>query len=525
MKTESSTLPAVPASVKERGALREKVDHYAVMHRLVPPLSMEELRAHATRLALAAVDVDYIMVLLNNAVWRDTVAAIPYERRLLLLPQCLRDLKDCPAEIDEFGLLCEECGRCSIGELQLLAEDLRYVVLVAEGSTVVSRLLDGGKVDAVIGVSCLNALEKSFPHLADGAIPGLAIPLNEDGCIGTTTDVEQVRDAILHRSESPWINRVDTGRVRQEVEHWFESIDVDGMSTRTEQLAYEWVRQDGKRWRPFLLACTYDALSGTKALFPDEVRRLALAVECFHKASLIHDDIEDEDELRYDEPTLHCRYGVPVALNAGDFLVGEGYRWIMSVKDRSSDLVRIAVENHRMLCLGQGEELIGLAADHPFSTADVIEIFRRKTAPAFGAALRLGAMAAGGDDTLDNTLRRFSESLGIAYQIYDDLEEYLHGEAVDLRASILLALANDQRPFERLSAGNPKLDHIFLELMVTEKAEQLLEHYKNKAIRALNPLANAPLKSLLRQTTSRMLAGGRHEQVRVLNDFWYRRKN
>lgn len=504
-RTEASY--GVPETLSERQGLRKAVEHYAKDHRLVPPLSMEELRDHAEALSVQPGLIDYVMVLLNNAVWRDTVASIPYERRLLLLPQCLRHFKDCPAEIDEFGLFCEECGRCSIGELQALAEELGYVVLVAEGSTVVSKLLEGGKVDAVVGVSCLNALEKSFPHMADGAIPGLAIPLNEIGCINTRTDLEHVREAIGLKSDTPWINQVDTARIQPIVEGWFEAIDFRGMDTRTEQIAYEWVCGEGKRWRPFLLACTYDAIRGTPASFPDEVRRLAIAVECFHKASLIHDDIEDNDDFRYDAPTLHCKHGIPVALNVGDFLVGEGYRWISSVSERTAALMQTAVENHRALCLGQGEELVGMSAESPFTSAQLIEIFRRKTAPAFGAALQLGAIAAGADTQLVQDLGRFSESLGIAYQIHDDLEEYRSGEAQDLNASILLAIANDQKPLEWISSETPNLAHRFDEMMVAEKAAQLLEHYKNEAVRTLNPLTCAPLKGLLRRTTSRMLGG------------------
>ena len=396
MIKKPTTNQSIPQTPDERESLRSAIADYASQHRLVPPLSMEELRDHATLLAPHPDLVDYAMVLLNNVVWTETVASIPYERRLLLLPQCLRDSRNCPATIDEFGLLCEECGRCAIGELQAAAEELGYVVLVAEGSTVVSKLLEGGKVDAVIGVSCLHALEKSFPHMADGAIPGLAIPLNDGGCIDTTTDVEQVRQAIRLKSDTPWINRVDTARIRPIVEGWFDSIDPASAATRTEQIACEWLCKEGKRWRPFLLACTYDALCETHSEFPEDVRRLALAVECFHKASLVHDDIEDDDDFRYDAPTLHRQHGIPVALNVGDLLVGEGYRWIAETENHTAELFHIAVENHRALCLGQGEELIGLDASLPFSTGQIIEIFRHKTAPAFRASLQLGAVAAGG---------------------------------------------------------------------------------------------------------------------------------
>jgi geranylgeranyl diphosphate synthase type II len=494
----------VPLERTTRDELHRAVAAYAKRQLLVPPLSMEELRDHALRLAADSSLTDYLMVLLNNEVWRETVAAIPYNRRLLLLPQCLRNFTDCPAVLDEFGLLCEECGRCNIGSLQSLAEDLGYVVLVAEGSTVVSKLLEGGKVDAVIGVSCLNALEKSFPHMADGAIPGLAVPLTLDGCVNTETDFDHVREAIRLKSSSPWKNQIDSQAVRRLVESWFEASNDWSTETQTGRIAYDWLLKDGKRWRPYLLACTYSALKDGTLDFPGDIQKLATAVECFHKASLVHDDIEDDDDLRYGQPTLHKQFGIPVAINAGDLLVGEGYRWIASTQNKTVELLRIAAENHRTLCIGQGEELSGTVGEHRFLSKELIEVFRRKTAPAFGVSLLLGAVAADADDDLLDSLQSFSESLGIAYQIQDDLEEYINGEAADLRASMILALANDQCPVD---AGDENLGHIVEELMVVEKASQLLEHYKNEAIRALNPVKNALLKTLLRRITSNMLDG------------------
>ena len=514
---DTRTRNGVPAQRNQRDDIQQYVAAYASTHALVPPLSMEELREHAEAIADRVGMVDYVMVLLNNEVWRETVASIPYERRLLLLPQCLRDVKNCPADLDEYGLLCEECGRCPIGELQSLAENLGYIVLVAEGSTVVSKLLEGGKVDAVVGVSCLSALEKSFPHMADGAIPGLAIPLTIDGCVGTETDVDHVRDAIRLKSSTPWKNQLDTDQLREVVDGWFDPANAPGLdsgaaggsdTTLTEQIAYQWLLKDGKRWRPFLLACTYSALNDGTIDLPDAVRSLAIAVECFHKASLVHDDIEDSDDCRYGEPTLHRRYGIPVAVNIGDFLVGEGYRWIASIENHTAELLRIAADNHRTLCLGQGEELHVISNGQSFTADELIAVFRHKTSPAFGVSLLLGAVAAGADKDLLATLQSFSESLGVAYQLRDDLEEYKTGKATDLRASILLALANDHKPLEKLTGDTPSLAPLFNELMVVEKASQLLEHYKNEAVRALNPLQNALLKTLLRRVASKMLGGG-----------------
>ena len=93
------------------------------------------------------------MVLLNNEIWRQPVAGIPYNKRLLLLPKCLRDQDNCPADFDEIGLICRHCGRCILSELQTQAEQLGYAVLIAEGSPVVMSLIETGKIEAVIGVS------------------------------------------------------------------------------------------------------------------------------------------------------------------------------------------------------------------------------------------------------------------------------------------------------------------------------------------------------------------------------------
>ena len=80
----------------------------------------------------------------------------------------------------------------------------------------------------------------------------------------------------------------------------------------------------GKRWRPFLTASVVQSLVETSQDgWSEDLKRICVAVECFHKASLIHDDIEDEDDQRYGEQTLHASHGVAVALNVGDLLVGE----------------------------------------------------------------------------------------------------------------------------------------------------------------------------------------------------------
>ena len=143
------------------------------------------------------------------------------------------------------------------------------------------------------------------------------------------------------------------------------------------------------------------------------VRKAAVAIECFHKASLIHDDIEDGDDRRYDSPALHTEVGVPVALNAGDFLVGEGYRLLAEAG--RPEAVAIAAEGHVTLSRGQGRELLWARDPQPPASLQVLDIFRQKTAAAFEVALRIGAIFGGADAATHDVLRKYSESLGIAY--------------------------------------------------------------------------------------------------------------
>ncbi len=94
--------------------------------------------------------------------------------------------------------------------------------------------------------------------------------------------------------------------------------------------------QGGKRSRPFITLAAYDALKGAPGTLsadgldccPIPFDAAALAIEAFHKASLVHDDIEDDDTFRYGRETLHRQYGVSTAINIGDYLIGLGYRLV-----------------------------------------------------------------------------------------------------------------------------------------------------------------------------------------------------
>src|SRR5688572_12139027 len=424
----------IPQTREERDAVKRLCEMYVESEKPVPPLSLEELRKHAESLIarnnLDAKFRDYVAVLLNSEVWREQLATVPFERRLLLLPKCLRVEDKCPAPFDEFGLLCKQCGLCSIQDLQVEAERLGYAVLVAEGSAIVMAIIGTGKIDAIVGVSCLSVLEKAFPYMESAAIPGVAIPLLQDDCVDTNIDLDWVWD-VIHLSSDDQTRRLDLDALRREVDGSFEQSELNKVmglpSGESEKISREWLGKSGKRWRPFLAACAYKAMQDDpNAALPEDFRKVAIAVECFHKASLVHDDIEDNDSLRYGEKTLHEEHGVPVALNVGDLLIGEGYRLLAACgasAEQKARMLRVASEGQRQLCQGQGAELCWARNPQPLKSSEVLDIFRRKTAPAFEVALRIGALYAGVEqhEEVDAVLGKYSEALGIAYQIRDDL--------------------------------------------------------------------------------------------------------
>jgi len=531
--------PSIPQTKAERDALLGAIRRGMLTEKAVPPLGLDELRRRASaalaEAALADTYLDYAVVIVSNESWRDALAAVPFERRLLLMPKCLRVESRCPAPFDEFGLLCKQCGLCSIQDFQVEAERLGYAVLVAEGSALVMAMVQTGKIEAIVGVSCMPVLEKTFPHVQSAAIPAVAVPLLQDDCIDTAVDIDWVWDYI-HLEAADRSRRLDLGGLHDAVKAWFEPAALDEVLGppvgHAEEVARQWLAVGGRRWRPFLATAVFEALrpaagsagSGSAADDARALRHAAVAVECFHKASLVHDDIEDGDLERYGEPTLCGAQGVPVALNVGDLLIGEGYRLLADSgldAERVRAAVREAAASQRLLCQGQGAELAWSRAPVQLVSRQVLEIFRLKTAPAFDVALQLGAICAGRGPEVADVLRAYSEAVGIAYQIKDDLED-LQDDAglarqAEARPSVVLALAaekarGDDREMlaaiaggRRHEAATPaRLREAIRATKADEKAALLLESYKEQAVRALEGLADPTLKGLLRRVLSRI---------------------
>ena len=494
----------IPPTLEQRMHLRKALKAFVQTQHLCPPVSLKQLEQLADAFVQQAEQLStfnlqlstlhslrpWLMVEIHNQIWLPIVAGIPHERRLLMLPKCMSRYGECQAEYDEYGLLCHRCGRCHIPNLQDKVEQLGGLSIVAEGFTQVIELIENRVVDAVIGVSCLDSLEKAFPLLVRHAVPGLAIALNDSGCRNTHVDVNYVEELLSLLSDEVTPALLDHEAIHEQVSRWFTRPELEQLmqpaTDPIQQICLDWMSGEGKRWRPFLLSAVWQALTGKTEMTTD-VHRAAVAVECFHKASLIHDDVEDQDATRYGQPTINALYGDAFAINVGDALLGLGYRIL--AQSNNAELLRLIADAHVKLCRGQGEELMWNQS--PINMDFVMNIFRYKTVPAFEVSLMLGLSCTGNFAHLRPMLKAYSDALGVAYQLKDDLEDFVQDNQLAHRPSAVLALQTEHPTWSQED--------------VKTELQRMTDLYHQQALDALNGMDELELKRLLYQVTERIL--------------------
>jgi len=209
-RPSTSHLKVVPESRELRDRIRTEAGILGKSLDRSQPLTKQGLRELAESLlrhmGLGEQYLGFTMVALSNEFWREQVQAVDFKRRLLLLPHCLKHAEGCPADYDEFGLDCKKCGACSVADFKIKAEELGYKVLVSEGTPIVLKIIVSGHIDAIVGVACLNVLEKAFDKVLLAGVPCVAAPLLSSNCRSTSVDDDWVSELIDLRTEPPQTN-------------------------------------------------------------------------------------------------------------------------------------------------------------------------------------------------------------------------------------------------------------------------------------------------------------------------------
>jgi octaprenyl-diphosphate synthase len=179
----------------------------------------------------------------------------------------------------------------------------------------------------------------------------------------------------------------------------------------------------GKRLRPALLLLCCGALgyTGTQRF------NMAAVVEFIHTATLLHDDVVDESELRRGAPTANARFGNPASVLVGDFLYSRAFQ--MMVEAQSMRIMQVLADATNIISEGEVMQLMNMH-NAALDEAGYLQVIRSKTAKLFEASARVGAILSGATPEQEDACAEYGQAMGTAFQVIDDVLDYAGDAAV-----------------------------------------------------------------------------------------------
>ena len=235
------------------------------------------------------------------------------------------------------------------------------------------------------------------------------------------------------------------------------------------QMGHYIVGNGGKRLRPMLLLLTAKALGGVN----DNHLILAAVIEFIHTATLLHDDVVDESDLRRGKESANAVWGNAASVLVGDYLYSSAFEMMV----RTGNMRVMEILSKTTTAIAEGEVLQLLNCNNPETTeAKYLEVIARKTAILFSAATRLGAVLAGVTAEVEDSLAEYGQQLGIAFQLIDDALDYKAN-----KDELGKNLGDD------LAEGKPTLPLIYaIQNGTTEEAAVIIDSIKNGKREAFN---------------------------------------
>ncbi|MCG8463531.1 MAG: polyprenyl synthetase family protein [Xanthomonadales bacterium] len=223
------------------------------------------------------------------------------------------------------------------------------------------------------------------------------------------------------------------------------------------QIAEYIIASGGKRLRPklHLLAARACGYEGDKHIL------LAAVIEFIHTATLLHDDVVDESDMRRGRETAHKRWGNPASVLVGDFLYSRSFQMMVEVGDMR--VMEILADTTNIIAEGEVMQLLNMR-NPEITEADYLAVIEHKTARLFQAACELGGLLAGVPPELRQALRDYGRELGAAFQIMDDVLDYSAEQEV-----LGKKLGDD------LAEGKPTLPIIFARQRASDSERAILD--------------------------------------------------
>ena len=289
--------------------------------------------------------------------------------------------------------------------------------------------------------------------------------------------------------------------------------EISNLLSKTESLRLKekitYVLQTrGKLLRPTLVMLSGQSVGGNW----DHLKKLALTIELLHNATLVHDDILDNDHYRRDALAIYSKYGVRTAILVGDALASLSLNLSAEYSKEISKIV-----SHTCLALCDGEYMDAAEITSEPSEQLYFEKIRKKTASLFKAATQCGAIAGGGTHFEIASLAEFGENYGTAYQISDDLSDI-----ASLKDGLIPGQNDFQTlPFIHIYESTGKGENYFQDLSPEQLYGQLKKFnclrycldktndYLNKAVANLEPLRASVYKTYLLKMVDNLLQESR----------------
>ena len=177
------------------------------------------------------------------------------------------------------------------------------------------------------------------------------------------------------------------------------------------------INSGGKRLRPALVVMSAKAFGYTG----EHHHNLAAVVEFIHTATLLHDDVVDESKLRRGRATASALFGNAASVLVGDFLYSRAFQMMVEVNDMR--VMQTLADATNIIAEGEVLQLLN-CHDADVDAANYLHVIHCKTAKLFEAAMRLGAILGGVDETTEQAAAKYGMHLGTAFQLVDDVLDY-----------------------------------------------------------------------------------------------------
>jgi octaprenyl-diphosphate synthase len=264
------------------------------------------------------------------------------------------------------------------------------------------------------------------------------------------------------------------------------------------KLARYLIESGGKRLRPMLtIACASMFAKDNKS--SNNAIHFAAAVEFMHNATLLHDDVVDESEMRRGKPAARMIWGNQASVLVGDFLLGQAF--LMMVETRDLDALNILSRAAAVMAEGEVFQL-SKTSDLSTTAKEYDLVIRSKTAAMFEVATKIGAMAGGANDKECNALALYGIELGRAFQLIDDALDYggINSVFGKMTLPVILALKNSSETEKALiisALGNQNLDDKILKQIIAlfqekDVIEQTVSEAKKCVVDAKQALKTLP---------------------------------